>query len=275
MKDTIAILLSTYNGEQYLEEQIDSILIQDYKNWILYIRDDGSNDGTVDIIKQYVVKHTNIQYVEDDLKRGAAAGFLHLLKKIESKYYMFCDQDDVWFSSKISSLYNLLKNSETNLQTPILVFSDSEVVDQNLNPIQNSFWGYNKIHPKFLFLNKNFINVFNSTAGCTMLFNNSVKELIDFKKKNIIMHDWYIMILALKYGKIQYLDYALMLYRQHGNNVIGAKKIGVSSYFNKLKKIKETVGLQIDTFKFVKQFTNINFLNFMILKIRFNLKRFK
>ena len=118
----ISILLSTYNGEKYLSEQLDSILQQSYQNFIIYIRDDGSNDNTLNIIMYYVHNFpSKIKLVDDKVKhRGAKLSFIWLMSHIESDYYMFCDQDDVWLPNKIelsidklSKLVNLVAISET------------------------------------------------------------------------------------------------------------------------------------------------------------------
>lgn len=275
MKDSVAILLSTYNGELYIEDQIHSILSQDFKNWILYIRDDGSTDLTVEIIKRYTQKYGNINFQEDKESKGAALSFLYLLQNVDSKYYLFCDQDDVWLPDKISKLYNKIKSVEINCEKSVLVFSDAKVVDQNLTVIDDSFWHYHKVHPKLLLSNKKYINVFNSTPGCTMLFNQELKTHIDFGAKNILMHDWYLMIIALQQGCIAYVNTPLMLYRQHQNNTVGAHKTNLKRYFLKLKNLKKTIYLQMDNIRFVQQFTRIGIFEFYKLKILFNFSRFK
>lgn len=98
---TVAILMATYNGERYLVEQIESILSQTETDWTLYIQDDGSKDNTLDIIRQYA-EGDKIVFVDSGLTRqGACLNFMSLLNKVESRYYMFCDQDDVWLPEKI------------------------------------------------------------------------------------------------------------------------------------------------------------------------------
>ena len=108
----VAILMSTYNGERYLREQIDSLLNQTYKDWKLYIRDDKSTDGTVSIIEGYVrVYPDQIVYKSDGFGNlGAGCSFMQLLSSIDSDYYMFCDQDDVWMEDKIERTYLYLRS---------------------------------------------------------------------------------------------------------------------------------------------------------------------
>ncbi len=273
--DQIAILLSTYNGELYLEQQIDSIIHQDYKNWKLFVRDDGSIDSTRKIIKKYCENYNNIIFLEDNSNKGAALSFMYLLQKIESDYYMFCDQDDIWFSNKISTVYNLLKDNIKEEKKPILVFSDAKVVDQNLTIISDSFWSYNKVFPDLIISRQAYISVFNCAPGCTMIFNRELKDqLLDYDE-NILMHDWFIMIKALQRGIVKYSDEALMLYRQHQNNTIGASKISFKYQFSKLLKIPESITSQMEVFNFIKTYKNITILQFYWLKLKFNFLRFK
>ena len=123
----IAILMSTYNGECYLKDQIESILSQTYKDWILYIRDDGSTDRTIRIIKTYVGNYPDkIIYEYDRLGNlGSGRSFMKLLSSIDSDYYMFCDQDDVWLPSKIEKTYLKMKSLEMNhAHNAIAVFTN-------------------------------------------------------------------------------------------------------------------------------------------------------
>lgn len=275
MKDSIAILLSTYNGEKYLEQQINSILNQDYANWKLFIRDDGSKDSTKEIIKQYCRNYDNIYFIEDDCNRGAALSFLYLLNLIESDYYMFCDQDDIWFNNKVTILFNELKNNLDNNEKPVLVFSDAQVVNQNLEIIANSFWKYNKFTPDLILRHKSYITVFNCAPGCTMIFNKVVKKYLNDIDETILMHDWYLMIKVLKYGVVSYVNQALMLYRQHENNVVGASEVSFFNQVLKITRIKKYLSSQIKTFKFVNRYTGISIFQYYKHKLKFNVLRFR
>lgn len=275
-KDTVAILLSTYNGELYLKQQIDSILIQDFKNWNLFIRDDGSNDATVKIIKQYSNDYHNIHFIEDQKRLGAAQSFMYLLKSVEADYYMFCDQDDVWYDNNISTKFNRIKKIESyEIGSPILIFSDATVVDQDLNVINSSFWQYNKIAPNLLLSNSAYINVYNSAPGCTMIFNNHLKGIVKDRNDEILMHDWYLMIIALKYGKVEISKKSLIMYRQHSSNVVGAKKISLLNRFLKIFRVKKLIKEQCEVFRFVGNYSKIGLLEFYKLKILFNIYRYK
>ena len=135
----IDILMATYNGGKYISEQINSILNQTYKEWTLYIRDDGSKDNTVDIIDDYCKKYPGkiIRIKDDKLGLGAKLNFSELMKYSKSNYCMFADQDDVWLNTKIEDTMNKMIEAENihGKETPILVHTDLKVVDGNLNII--------------------------------------------------------------------------------------------------------------------------------------------
>lgn len=219
MNEKVAILLSTYNGEKYLDDQIQSIIDQSYKNWVLYIRDDGSKDNTVGIIKRYAEKYSNIIFFnEDNIKNvGVVRSFLDLLKNTNADCYMFSDQDDVWLKDKIKDSISLLRKKEPG---PVCIFTDVEIVDNNLKAIRRM--NGNNIWTDFILL------LFtNCVTGCTMLFNSELKKLIKFDEldyNKIFMHDWWIGLIASAFGNLAYLNKATMQYRQHGDNVVGSNK---------------------------------------------------
>lgn len=239
-KSNIVILLSTYNGQKYLREQLNSLFEQTYKNFQLIIRDDNSTDNTVEIIKEFQKKYKNIELIESKKNLGAKLSFNELIEYIKNiskfQYIMFCDQDDIWLESKIE--LTLEKMSEIELKyknKALLIHTDLKVVDDNLSILDNSFWNYEYINPKLNSLNRLIIQ--NTVTGCTIMFNRKLLSLIDTIPKNSIMHDWYIALIASSFGEIYYLNRATVLYRQHRDNNTGAKK------FNLLKISKDTVGL--------------------------------
>ena len=227
----IEILMATYNGERYLEEQINSLLNQTYVNWKLKIRDDNSTDKTLSIIKNYQKKYPDKIFLMKDMNGnlGAKNSFLELLKNSKADYVMFCDQDDVWLDNKIEKT---LKKTLEIEDGPTLVHTDLKVVDEKLNLISESFWKFQKIDPKRK--EHNYLIVQNNITGCTMMLN---KDLIELSKKNFpngIMHDWIIAIIASLSGKIGFISEQTILYRQHKKNEVGAK-----GYFKSiLKKVK-------------------------------------
>ena len=139
----VDILMATYNGELYLEEQIKSIIKQSYKNWILYIRDDGSKDNTLKIINRYTYKYPDkIKLIADDRGNlGSNMNFKELMQYSKNEYCMFCDQDDVWLEDKIKLSLDKIKKLENKYgkNTPILVHTDLKVVNEKLDEISESF----------------------------------------------------------------------------------------------------------------------------------------
>ena len=229
----IDILLATYNGGKYLTEQIESLLSQSVQEWRLIIHDDGSTDDTVNIIINYCRKYPDkIIIINDGIKAGGAKfNFSHLMKFSTAEYIMFCDQDDVWIDNKIYlTLNKMIELEKINQKLPILVHTDLTIVDSNLNVLSESMFNYQKINYKHGDILKN-ICFENMVTGCTMMINKSLLALVGNIPDEAIMHDWWISIIALKNGgKVGIVDKVTIMYRQHGLNAIGAKKIDYKYY---------------------------------------------
>ena len=227
----ISILLSTYNGEKYLKEQLDSLFSQSYKDFEIIARDDGSSDETINILKSY-----NIKILDTDKNLGAKLSFSTLLnyavKNTDAEYFMFCDQDDIWKSDKIEKTINMMKELEkTNSNLPLLVHTDLEVVDEKLNVLNKSFWKYEKRDPSLNSINRLIMQ--STVTGCTMMINRKLAELSLPVSENSIMHDWWISMVASSFGKIAYLEESTISYRQHSSNDTGSKKFGLSLILRK------------------------------------------
>jgi glycosyltransferase involved in cell wall biosynthesis len=226
-KNMIDILLATYNGEKFLNEQIDSILSQSCKDWQLLIRDDGSTDATVQIINSYIKQYPDkIKLIEDNLGNlGVGHNFEKLLEHSKSEYIMFCDQDDVWLPEKIKLTLDKMKEAEiSHPDIPILIFTDLKVVDENFKIIAESLWSYHKIDPTEGGLFKNMLYR-NIVTGCTVMINKKAKEIVLPIPEYVQMHDWWVAMNTAKYGRIFHIPAATVLYRQHSGNVVGTKKI--------------------------------------------------
>lgn len=239
----IVILMATFNGDKYLKDQIDSILRQTYSDWHLIIRDDGSTDNTISILKSYQKTYPNkiSVIVNNSNKHGAKENFFFLSRmalKEKYKYIMYSDQDDIWKKDKIDVTLKKFKEIEKDENIPVLVHTDLEVVDNNLNVIASSFIKYSKLDN-----NDNFSHLLiqNNITGCTILINRALlsKSLSIKNDKKIIMHDWWFAIIASVFGKIAFLNKSTILYRQHGDNVVGAKKISLYSMSKKVFKFSE------------------------------------
>lgn len=224
----ICVMLSSYNGEKFIKEQIDSVLAQKLdEELILLVRDDGSSDKTIQILEEYRRTHKNIfWYTGKNLR--AAKSFWDLVNCApEADYYAFCDQDDVWQEDKLDRAIKMIGNEAS----PVLYASNVLVVDQNLNPIGNMGQGEKYTDfPHSL--------VYSMAPGCTFVFNReALKVLRNFDRSAYIyIHDWLTHQLIAMTGKVIYDSRPSMLYRQHGNNVIGAPKKGVKKYIAKVKR---------------------------------------
>jgi glycosyltransferase involved in cell wall biosynthesis len=237
----ITVLLAAWNGEAYLEEQLDSILGQDgleLNDLRIVISDDGSTDRTREILEAYhaqfpeqiLLKHRSAERKAKDLADGipaAAGNFFWLLSQAgESDYYMLSDQDDVWKPNKIEALMMEMMCQEVlnGADHPILVHSDMEVVDANLKTIHPSFFKYQKCNPDRTGFSE--ILVENSVTGGAVMMNRALVELLKERPQACFMHDWWIALAASCFGTISCVKEALYLYRQHGHNTLGAKETG-------------------------------------------------
>lgn len=219
----IDILLASYNGEKYIAEQIESILQQDYNDFRIIIRDDGSSDNTVEIIKEYCKKYPQkIILIQDAIKcKSAQKNFFELLHYAQSEYVMFCDQDDWWLPNKVSACMHEMKKLEKNYSKdiPILVYAEYKVVGKNLEDI-----GFNhkksQVAKHYHELNR--LLVQNYITGCLILMNKSLYFAMGEYNESIPMHDGWAALCASSLGKISHIDDVVMLYRQHGGNCAGA-----------------------------------------------------
>lgn len=269
-KHSLAILLSTYNGAKYLREQLDSLLLQSYKDWELYIRDDGSTDGTLSIISEYASRYSNIHFIVDNEKqKGPRDSFMHLLKLIDAQYYMFCDQDDIWLEDKIEKTFVKLKEVEIEkLDSPILVCSDLCVVDEKLSVISNSLWDMSKVMPSILSRNYKYLSVCNFVTGCTVMINNKVKQIAFPTPKDFPMHDYYLALcVSYKGGILSYINYPLILYRQHGNNSIGATEYPRNVLMNKILNFVTFLKVNRRLYLKVRNVVPISFAEYWCYKV--------
>lgn len=267
---SIAILLATYNSELFIKEQINSIINQTYSDWVLYVRDDCSTDSTPAILKEYENKYPEKIVVLDNRSESLRAylNFVELMKKVDSKYYMFCDHDDIWLDRKIEYSIEKMKELEgIHPNKPIVVHTDMYVVDNDMNIMSDSFWKYSKFMPDHV----SFVELVlcNSVNGCTMLFNDLAKQV---SINNVIygrMHDTLVAQSVAAYGGIiEGIPQKTVYYRQHRCNVVGAKKVGVSTYLNKLKKIKKVYQDNVTNFKMANGIARIPLYYYIYTKIK-------
>ena len=245
----VNILLATYNGEKYIKQQIESILSQSYKDFTLYIHDDGSKDGTIEKIKSF--KDDRIQILEDGIcLHDSSLNFFHLMiNQKECDYFAFCDQDDIWESDKLQIQIDEMKELETRYShiIPITLGTDLNLIDSQGNEIGESMYHFQEINYNSTYFTQLYENSF---TGCTMFMNwavmNYILKLFEIKKQDsIIQHDWFIANICAADGCIKQLHNKTVNYRQHENNVVGAQKTSLIKHikdrkiFRTINKIKE------------------------------------
>lgn len=245
--NTIAILLGAYNAEKYIAEQIESVINQTYKDWILYVRDDASQDKTKDIIEHYATIDSRIVVINDMYGNLKCNGnYFHILQLIDSEYYMFCNADDFWLPNKIEISYKRLKEiEEKNLDKPIIVHTDLSITDEKLNIIYKSLWDYDKIIPE-QYANYNDIGVCCIVAGATAIFNKNVKDITFPVHPNAPFFDHWMALQTTKNGGIiSSVHQPLIYYRQIGSNLAAIVMGEENSVKNKLKNITKVISVNL------------------------------
>ena len=204
----IDILLSTYNGEAFLEELLQSLINQTCVDWRLLVRDDSSVDETMEILKAYQANNKGRIFILKDHKKqlGPKKSFEVLLHESEAGYIMFCDQDDVWLPDKIARTLEKMQTLEKQYpDVPAMVFSDLTVVDKMLREVHPSFWEFIKVVPDNVFnIYRLLIN--NPVVGCTVMINKKVKEIVLPFPEQAVMHDWWIALNISRQGVADYLS---------------------------------------------------------------------
>ncbi len=235
----IAIVVSTFNGQKYIEEQISSLLQQDYPNISIIVRDDGSTDKTVDLLRDIQKSNPGISLIYGK-NLGVAASFNELLAAASGHYdYIFlCDQDDFWHPEKVSiSLSRMLETEKKyGKNTPILVHTDLQVVDEALQIIAPSFWKYQKLNGNNgACLNRLLLQ--NVVTGATVLINKALLEKSLPIQSAAVMHDWWLALNACVFGKVVAIDRPLISYRQHSANAVGAHGTSTAAALMKLTEL--------------------------------------
>ena len=271
--ERIAILLATYNGEKFLREQLQSLYDQTYTDWTLYIGDDGSTDGTADIVREFSERYGNIVFHRNCEGKGAISNFMGLLAGAEADYYMFCDQDDVWLPGKVEQTLRAMEGQERKTPgKPILVFTDLKVTDENLHVTSPSFWHSNRIKPKLL-SSLNYLGVHFLATGCTMMLNNPLKQLAFPYPDTAYLHDAWITLKAVTQGGILCpLADAQILYRQHGCNVAGSEDLRRNYILHRLATITTVVRNNIRVYKLASNFNYGSWLKYLYYKVLYYFK---
>lgn len=231
MNSSVAVLLAAYNGARFIESQIQSIFSSELKIPLsVVVGLDPSTDATLEVLNSIDDERMSVVY-NDTPSGGAKYNFARLVDcalSLPDRYYAFSDQDDVWDSDRLAIGVELLKDHESRLgaNVPLLVFSDSRVVDENLAVVNPSFMATEKLDPVTA-EHFNRLIVQNVGQGCTFMFNRALLELAAPVPSSARMHDHWFMLVACAFGKVIYVNKPLLSYRQHSNNVVGAAGYGV------------------------------------------------
>lgn len=236
--------MSTYNGEKYIREQIDSILEQSYQDIELLIRDDGSRDNTLLILKEYEAKYINVKvYFGENI--GVRDSFFDLFSKAneEAEYIALSDQDDVWKKDKIKVAVESLRAYDE----PSLYCCKPQLVDEELNIIEDKL---RTKTPKPTFGNAIIENI---CTGCTIVFNQKLLRMIKNKRpQKELIHDMWLYQVATCFGTVIYDEMSYVYYRQHSDNVIGldnGRRSLIKRQIMSLKKFRGKYTSQIEEFK--------------------------
>ena len=216
----VNILLSTYNGEKYVREQVESIQKQSFTDWNLLIRDDGSSDNTAEIIRSLATEDERIRFINDGnvTNVGVIRSFFELLTYEKADYYLFCDQDDYWLEDKVRAQVEEARQHPQHI--PHMNYMDPVVVDANLKTLNPSMIRSQSGHANTELVQE---LTENSVTGGVALINHALAEKWVNVSDNIIMHDWFLALCATATGTLTFIDKPGELYRQHEANVLGAR----------------------------------------------------
>jgi len=274
----VQILLATYNGEKYIEEQLNSLLSQTYNDFQILIRDDGSTDKTVSIIKNIAKKNEDkIIIIEDNINCGnPTANFMQLMKNSDADYVMFCDQDDIWYPNKVEKSLECIKTLENkDTKVPCLIYTDYRVVGDDLNYIDKS-----NTQLDFKKLDFSHLLVQNYVTGCCMMINKALCQIADNYDNRILMHDWWLALCAAGGGRIEHFPIVLMDYRQHIGQNAGFEDISKLNYiFRKIFSSESRKSMcnyinQAEALR-EKYYENLNSQNKLLLQIFLNIPKKK
>ncbi|WP_353097091.1 glycosyltransferase family 2 protein [Tissierella praeacuta] len=245
---SLQILLSSYNGEEYIRIQLDSLLVQTYQDFKVLIRDDGSLDKTREILEEYAQRDSRITWY--GLKNlGVVESFFDLIKHadLSCDYFAFADQDDEWLPEKLEKAIKVLQAK--GFAEPMLYCSDKIIVDEKLRPLAVQV---TRDIRKLSFGNALVQGI---CTGCTAVCNRKLMEVIaghmPKRIEYVVMHDWWLYMAASCLGTVYYDEHAYIRYRQHQNNKVGAMITKRQLFFYRMKQLKKPRG---EIYRQVKEF---------------------
>jgi len=237
---SVTILLSTFNGERFVEEQLESIWAQSMSDFKLVVRDDGSSDETMKILRAAERQHPDDMLVwsDDGQRLGAKESFARLLEVADTPYVAFSDQDDRWVPQKLQHQLEVVRAGEDRFgaDTPILCCSDAVVTDAALNTIAPSYFDEHRID---LSPSENrplpALMLRNHAIGATTMMNIALARRARPVPPSAVMHDWWCALIAAALGQVLVIPTPLVHYRQHGANVIGSRPRSAPANLRRLR----------------------------------------
>lgn len=219
----ITVVMTAYNGEVYIEEQIMSVLEGSFRDFVLHVYDDGSTDRTRQILGELEQAYPDrIKFFANTVNKGVIRNFTEGARAAKSPYIMFCDQDDVWLPDKLLKSLERIKKEEKQCgeETPVVVFTDAVVTDEGLSARAESFHKSSHLNPQKTDLPHLLME--NKLIGCTMIINAAMRDKLGTVPEEARMHDWWIGLVGAALGRVAYLPEPTLLYRQHEKNVVGS-----------------------------------------------------
>lgn len=260
--------MSTYNGESFIKEQIDSLLSQTVTNLKIYIRDDGSTDSTKNILSAYLKEHPKKFKIYFGDNVGSSSSFFWLLQNIESDIYFFCDQDDIWEKNKVEAHLS----NHSDFKKARMVFSDMSIFD---NP-DSTFMKLQKMDANYLISKPLRMLCQNCVAGCAMSLNLVARNNIvnHGKIPKGVIHDHWISVITSINGEVHFLPALLVKYRLHENNQVGLQAFNIFYIFKRLANSKATFTHDISMIKKLSLVKKPFLAKYVFTKIGVNLHRF-
>lgn len=232
----VDVLMATWNGSRFLEQQLRSLFGQTFQDFRLIVRDDDSTDSTPQILEQFRSRYSDRVIVrKNSTRHGPCQTFSLLAEEAEAPYFAFCDQDDVWRADKLQLEVGTTKSieAEHGAQTPVLVFSDTELIDQDNRLLAPSVWKMKHINPQRASLGAMLVQ--NLVSGCTILGNRRLLLHAVPIPEEAFMHDFWFGLVAAAFGVLRALDEPTVGYRQHDSNTIGVGSgIQIANAFKRL-----------------------------------------
>ena len=264
--------MATYNGERHLRQQLDSILEQSTGGWMLHVHDDGSSDGTSRVLASYAARDARIVIHDYTPQHGACANFLSLLQRVEARYYLFADQDDVWHPDKVRTEMAAMHQAEARHPgKPILVHSDLTVVDEDLSPIAPSFFRYSGLRPERLCTFDKAVLPF--VTGCTVLLNAAARQAMQSPPSMVTMHDTWATLCTLRAGgEVVLVDKPLVKYRQHVGNTLGARDITTVNVGYRLRHLRQIINEHHAHYQMLRHLGYGSLLKYLRERVRYKFR---